>query len=68
MDTLDLTSAHWRKSSYSSPNGQCVEVAQAADAVAVRDSKNPDGPALLFASGEFRAFVSAVAGGEFSRP
>lgn len=58
---MDLTSATWRKSSYSSNNGNCVEVARnLPGAVAVRDSKNPDGPALVFTADEWRAFVSAA--------
>lgn len=49
----------WRKSSFS--NGQagsnCVEVALVAEAVAVRDSKNPDGPRLEFPQVQWRRFV-----------
>ena len=47
---MDLTSAKWRKSSCSNANGgACVEVARnLPDAVAVRDSKDPDGPRLAF--------------------
>jgi len=59
--------ARWRTSSYSSANGgQCVEVAQdAAAAVAVRDSKDPQGPVLAFTPGEWRSFTAAVKAGEF---
>jgi len=67
MEPIDLTSARWRKSSYSSANGQCVEVALANEAVAMRDSKDPDGPALVFAPAEFDAFVRSVTDGEFGR-
>ena len=64
----DVTHAVWRKSSYSSGNGgQCVEVARnLADLVAVRDSKNPAGPALVFTPQEWRAFLDGVRADEFS--
>lgn len=65
----DLTNAEWRKASFSSSNGgNCVEVAaNLPGVVAVRDSKNPDGPALLFTPGEWQAFVAGVHAGEFER-
>ncbi|WP_329278239.1 DUF397 domain-containing protein [Streptomyces sp. NBC_00691] len=54
----------WRKSSYSGPNGgDCVEVADLVAHVAVRDSKNPEGPAFLASPAAFTAFVSAAAEG-----
>jgi Domain of unknown function (DUF397) len=59
---MDLTSAEWRKSSYSSNNGNCVEVARnLPGVVAVRDSKDAAGPALVFTADEWRAFVSGAA-------
>jgi hypothetical protein len=63
----DLTSAMWRKSSYSSANGgNCVEVAcNLPGAVAVHDSKNPDGPKLAFREQAWSAFVQAIKHGEF---
>ena len=49
MDRLDLGRAEWSKSSHSSANGQCIQVARnLPGVVAVRDSKNPDGPKLIF--------------------
>ncbi|MEU4715253.1 DUF397 domain-containing protein [Micromonospora purpureochromogenes] len=60
---MDLTNARWRKSSRSSGNGgDCVEVADnLLDIVGVRDSKDPTGPALVFAPAAWRAFVARVA-------
>lgn len=65
MESLDLTSVRWHKSSYSSGNGQCVEVATVRGATAIRDSKNPGGPALVFTAEEWAAFVGGVAAGEY---
>ena len=55
----------WRKSSYSNPSGNCVEMALLADGVAVRNSRYPDGPALVFTDGEWAAFLEGVKGGDF---
>jgi hypothetical protein len=45
---MDLTGVEWRKSSHSGSGGECVEVAFVPRAVAVRDSKHPEGPTLTF--------------------
>jgi hypothetical protein len=48
----------WRKSTYSGDNdGSCLEIAGAPASVAVRDSKDPDGPGLVFTAGAWRAFT-----------
>ena len=57
----------WRKS-VRSDQGNCVEVAFAADGtVGVRDSKNPTGTVLEFAPGEWDAFIAGAQAGEFNR-
>lgn len=63
MYELDLTRAQWRKSSYSSGNGQCVEVADLPEAVAVRDSKDPAEPKLSFSRQAWTAFVERTKDG-----
>ncbi|MET9051444.1 DUF397 domain-containing protein [Streptomyces rhizosphaericola] len=56
----DLTSVTWRKSSYSnSDGGNCVEVSDDFPGlIPVRDSKQPEGPALVFAAPAWTAFVN----------
>lgn len=68
---LDLTAAEWVRSSYSDANGgQCLEFSRALTEphglVPVRDSKDPEGPALIFPAGGWSAFVSAVKRGQFT--
>jgi hypothetical protein len=64
---MDLSNATWRKSSYSGGNGgNCVEVAVLPDGGrAVRDSKDPDGPKLMFSPAEWRTFINAMRSGTF---
>ncbi len=65
---VDLTGAQWFKSSRSGAAGHCVEVAFLENqATAVRDSKDPSGPALVFTAAEWDAFVGGAKGGEFDR-
>ncbi|MFI1964040.1 DUF397 domain-containing protein [Streptomyces pathocidini] len=61
-----MSQLRWRKSSFSTAEGDnCVEVASLAQAVAVRDSKDPEGPFLTFSSDAFASFVSAAVSGGF---
>jgi len=63
MTKPDLSRADWRKSSYSSQSGNCVEVAtNLPGMVAIRDSKDPGGPSLLVPAAEWRAFVRGLKG------
>lgn len=52
--------AVWRKSSHSLPNGNRVEVAPVTGRVAVRNSKNPDGPKLAFTPAGWRSFAEVI--------
>ncbi|MFF1381368.1 DUF397 domain-containing protein [Streptomyces sp. NPDC058308] len=64
VECAPLGPAAWRKSSYSGDTGgECVEVADLSAHVAVRDSKDPEGPAFTVAPGAFTAFVAAAAEG-----
>ncbi|WP_216903757.1 DUF397 domain-containing protein [Nocardia alni] len=66
--SIDLSDVRWCASSYSTSGNECVEVAHLdEDLVGVRDSKNPAGPALLFAPAEWDAFTAGIADGQFDR-
>jgi Domain of unknown function (DUF397) len=68
-EAVVLDRAKWRKSTYSGDQGNCVEIAGGlAGAVAVRDSKNPDGTVLVFTRGAWTAFTGQVHRGELARP
>jgi hypothetical protein len=59
----------WFKSSYSSGNGQCVECARTPDGgMAVRDSKDPDGPKLITTPANWQAFTASVKAGQHIQP
>lgn len=67
MEPVEREPAQWRTSSYSSGNGQCVEVALTRESTAIRDSKDPAGPALVVSAVAWKAFVGSVAVGEFDQ-
>jgi Domain of unknown function (DUF397) len=66
METPDLISVSWRKSTFSANNGSCVEVAALNDGrVAVRNSNHPDAGVVLFTRTEMAAFIKGVKASEF---
>jgi hypothetical protein len=63
----ELSGADWFKSSHSKDGGDCVEVAHLPGRlVGVRDSKDPSGPALVFASDDWDAFTTRVTSGNLN--
>lgn len=54
--------AGWRKSSFSGSNGNCVEAGTTGQAIAVRDSEDPDGPSLVFEPSAWHAFAASLKG------
>jgi Domain of unknown function (DUF397) len=66
MNDTDFPQLRWFKSSRSSANGQCAMCAWLpGGGMAVKDSKHPDGPALLFSAEQWRTFTKRVKLGEF---
>jgi hypothetical protein len=61
----DLSRAAWRKSTYSGQDGNCVEIAaNLPGIIAIRDSKNPAGPALTFTHSGWAAFIRGIKAGD----
>lgn len=62
---MDLSRAEWRTSTRSGSSGNCVEVANLPGLVALRDSKDPAGPILIFTPTAWKTFISGVKAGDF---
>ncbi|MFF5205675.1 DUF397 domain-containing protein [Streptosporangium sp. NPDC000396] len=66
MSAALLAGALWRKSHFSNPSGNCVELAALpGDRIAIRNSRDPEGPALIYTRREIDIFVRGVKGGDF---
>jgi Domain of unknown function (DUF397) len=66
MKSIQLDRAVWRKSHHSNPSGNCVEIAELPDGVvAIRNSRYPAGPALIYSRAELAAFVRGAKDGDF---
>ncbi|WP_084693360.1 DUF397 domain-containing protein [Actinomadura atramentaria] len=63
ITAADLPAVHWRKSSHSSHNGECVEAATLDGTHLARDSKNPTGAVLAFSQDAWAAFLGQVKAG-----
>jgi hypothetical protein len=67
MSSVELRDVQWCKSGRSGAQGNCVEVARLPGGdVAMRNSRHPDGPALVFTYREFEAFVLSAKDGDFN--
>jgi hypothetical protein len=67
MPTTELPSVTWQKSGRSNPSGNCVELATLPGGaqVAMRNSRDPEGPALIYTAAEITAFVQGAKDGDF---
>lgn len=66
MPAPDLANVTWQKSKFSNPNGACVEVACLPNGeIAVRNSRFPDGPSLIYTKAEIAAFLAGAKDNEF---
>jgi hypothetical protein len=61
-----LSVLRWQKSRRSNPSGNCVELAELPDGqIAVRNSRDPNGPALIYTLDEIAAFIGGARDGDF---
>jgi hypothetical protein len=60
MTDVSPATVRWRKSSYSNALGECVEVGATSTMIAVRDSKDPDGPILTFSAPTWETFLATI--------
>jgi len=68
MPAAELGEVHWRKSQYSNGTGECVELAALPGGeIAMRNSRFPDGPVLVYTRAEINAFLAGAKDGEFDQ-
>jgi len=65
LTDLERTGLVWRKAQLSTNNGSCVEIASVTGKIALRDSKDPSGPVLVYTPDEWSAFLDGAKKGEF---
>lgn len=65
LSASERSNLTWQKAQSSTANGQCVEIASTIGKIALRDSKDPDGPVLVYTPAEFSAFLEGARNGEF---
>jgi hypothetical protein len=66
MTATGIEGVVWRKSDRSNPSGNCVELARLPDGdIAVRNSRYPSGPALIYTRAEMTAFIQGARDGDF---
>jgi hypothetical protein len=67
ITTSQLPPLTWQKSRRSNPSGNCVEMAELPDGagIAIRNSRHPDGPALIYTPDEIAAFILGARDGDF---
>lgn len=68
MTRTDLSAARWLKSTHSGEAGSCVEIAHLSDATTIRDSKNPEGGAVVLDARAWSGLLSAVKSGDLDLP
>ncbi len=67
MSSGELPAVAWQKSRRSNPSGNCVEMAElpGGAGIAIRNSRDPDGPALIYTTDEIAAFILGAQDGDF---
>ncbi|MET9104980.1 DUF397 domain-containing protein [Streptomyces zhihengii] len=66
IGAAELTGARWVKATASDALNECIELAKVGENIAMRNSRDPQGPALIFTKGELSAFLDGAVKGEFS--